>query len=438
MSSKTEPGPASASANESHATFFRQSGWLVVATVSSGVFMTATQVVASRWMEPAEYGVWFALLRVFLLMSIPSVGLQIIFAQQAAAAITDLQQQQLARTTRAAGQATFLIWLVMAAVAVAGHQHWVSLFKITNPFALWATVAIGLMSLWSPVVKGVLQGQQSFAGLGWVLILDGVGRFVAVTVILVLGGQAAGGMTGALIGQVVSLLLGAWFIRAALAGRGARIDWRPWLRHAVPLTLGIGSIQFMSNADVVYVQSVFPEGMPSLRYMPAAMIGLAMVTFTTPLAAVMFPKVVRGTALTQESNAARHAIGTTVLLGGASVLACTLWPKLPLQIIYFSKPIYWEAAPLVPWFVWCLLPLVLANVLLTNLLARERFAVVPWVMLVAIGYGVALATMRPWLLSLDAVTAFRAVVQTLGAFSLLLLAISAWFTRGGRRTPVAG
>ena len=151
----------------------------------------------------------------------------------------------------------------MAAGALAGQTHWVRLLKITNPVALWTTVVIGLASLWSPVVKGVLQGQQNFLGLGWVLILDGVARFSSVTVILLLGGQAAGGMSGAMIGQMTSLALGAWFIRSALTGRGESVQWRPWLRRAVPLTLGIGCIQFMSNADVVFVQSVFPGDIAS-------------------------------------------------------------------------------------------------------------------------------------------------------------------------------
>jgi len=65
---------------ESKTTFFRQSGWLVIATGSAGFFMMATQIAANSWMQPVEYSIWFALLRIFLLMSIPSVGLQIIFA----------------------------------------------------------------------------------------------------------------------------------------------------------------------------------------------------------------------------------------------------------------------------------------------------------------------------------------------------------------------
>ena len=83
-------------------------------------------------------------------------------------------------------------------------------------------VLIGLASLWLPMVKGVLQGLQNFLGLGWVLILDGVGRFGAILAILWLGGQAAGGMTGALIGQGVSLLIGAWLIRHLLRARSRR------------------------------------------------------------------------------------------------------------------------------------------------------------------------------------------------------------------------
>ena len=412
---------------ESKTAFFRQSGWLVVATVSGGVFMTATQVVANRWMTQEEYSIWFALLRVFLLMSIPSAGLQIVFAQQAAAAVTDEQNRLLAQTVRATLRATFLIWLAMAAVAFAAWNHWIALLKITNPAALGLTVVIGLGSLWSPVIKGVLQGVQNFLGLGWVMIIDGVGRFAAIAVILWLGGQAAGGMTGALAGQTVSLLLGAWLIRHLLFAPGERMEWRPWLRRVVPLTLGIGVVQFMSNADVVFVQSVFSAQQTPL-YMPAAMIGLALMTFTGPLTAVMFPKVVRSVALTRDTRALRHALGATALLGVAAALACTLLPKLPLRLIYFSKPNYWDAAPLVPWFAWCLLPLVLANVLVSNLLARERFAIVPWLILPAAGYAAALAALKPHLLATEQLQAFRSVIQTLGTFSLLLFGVAGLFT----------
>ena len=67
MSTKSATEPAPAAPAESHTTFFRQSGWLVVATVSSGVFMTATQVVAV---------VIFVVIE-FLLIIIPFVSLEL-------------------------------------------------------------------------------------------------------------------------------------------------------------------------------------------------------------------------------------------------------------------------------------------------------------------------------------------------------------------------
>jgi O-antigen/teichoic acid export membrane protein len=427
--------------SDSHTTFFRQSGWLVVATVSGGVFMMATQVVANRWMSPTEYGVWVTLLRVYLLMSIPTTGLQTVFAQQTAAAVTDRQHRELARTVRATLQATFVIWLGIALVAFAGQRQWMGQLKIANPAALWVTVLIGLASLWSPLVRGVLQGRQNFLGLGWVLILDGVGRFAAIVVILQLGGQAAGGMTGALIGQGASLLVGLGLIGRLLRERGEPVTWRPWLRRVVPLTLGVGSVLFLSNADVIFIQSVFAADKAQTAacgYMPAAIIGLALVTFTMPLAAVMFPKVVRSAALAQDTRALRLALGATALLGGLGALACTVLPWLPLRIIYFSRPEYWVAAPLVPWFAWSLLPLILANVLLGNLLARERFAVVPWSVLVAVGYGLALAALKPRLPALPELVAFRTVIQTLGVCSLCLLGVAAAFTWAERARVGAG
>ena len=218
-----------------------------------------------------------------------------------------------------------------------------------------------------------------------------------------------------------------------------RSNWRPWLRRAVPLTLGFGSIQFMSNADVIYVQSVFSKEQTPF-YAPAAMIGLALLTFSGPMSSVMFPKIVRSAALTQDTRALRLALGATALLCGVSALACTILPWLPVRIIYFSRPEYWSATPLVPWFAWALVPLILANVLLSNLLARERFAVVPWTLLIVLAYGATLLVLKPRLLQLDAMAAFRTVVQTLGCFSLLLFALTVLFTwrdkiQGARKRP---
>jgi O-antigen/teichoic acid export membrane protein len=157
------------------------------------------------------------------------------------------------------------------------------------------------------------------------------------------------------------------------------------------------------------------------------MIGRALVFFTQPLTLVMFPKLARSVAMGEKSNALGLALGTTLLAGVAAAIACTLFPWLPLLIVNGKS--FLVAAPLVTWFAWCMLPLTLANVLIYALLARGRFAVVPWLVLVAIGYGVALGVVGQHAGNLaDTQAGLRMMIQTLGVFSTLLLGVCAWFS----------
>jgi hypothetical protein len=136
------------------------------------------------------------------------------------------------------------------------------------------------------------------------------------------------------------------------------------------------------------------------------------------MTAVMFPKIVASAARAETTNVLGQALGATALLAGAAAVLCTLFPTLPLRVVY-DQSFLDVAGPLVPWFAWCLVPLTLANVLVNNLLARRTFRVVPWLVTIAAGYGAALALFA---------TSFLAVIQTLGVFSLLLFAVAAWFT----------
>jgi hypothetical protein len=98
-------------------------------------------------------------------------------------------------------------------------------------------------------------------------------------------------------------------------------------------------------------------------------------------------------------------------------------PELPLRIL--TNESFFKAAPLVPIFAWCMLPVTISAVLINDLLARERFGVVYWVATVAVLYWVTLQNRHE---------SFVQVIHTLGLFGLLMLAGSlgfAWRARDG-------
>jgi len=415
--------------------FFRQSGWMMIATTLGGFFMYAVHTPASR-MPESEYGVFTTLLQMMNLMLIPSLGLQTVFAQQAAAACSPQQERRLAYVVRGALALVSLLWLIMVVVVFLCRAQVLTKYQIINPLSLWLTVAVGLAMLWAPILQGVMQGRQNFLWLGWAQVLNGCARFSGVLLLVgLLASDSSGAMLASLVGYGLAVGVAAWQSRMVWLAPGEPIVWGEWLGRVIPLTLGLGASQFMVAADQLLVQSIFDRNVTGI-YGAAGTIGRALIVFTGPMMAVMFPKIVASAARSQRTNVLAQALGATALCGGAAALACTFFPELPLHIIYHNEK-YWAIAPLVPWFAWSMLPLTMANVLVGNLLARGRFQAVPWLVLVAIGYGAALHFRAPAIKHAEQFEAFTMVVRTLGVFSLLLLSVAAWFTWHQPSQPAA-
>jgi uncharacterized membrane protein len=104
-------------------------------------------------------------------------------------------------------------------------------------------------------------------------------------------------------------------------------------------------------------------------------------------------------------------------------------------VVFLKSSDKWAAAPLVPWLVWAMLAYALANVLVSNLIARSRWDVVPWVVLVAVAYVVAFRSLVPWLLQQSPTGAYQAVALLVGGANALLLVIAILLTRYSPRQP---
>ncbi|MGV3755464.1 MAG: lipopolysaccharide biosynthesis protein [Verrucomicrobiota bacterium] len=424
------------SAAESKASFFRQSGWMVIATVlMGGCMMLVHTVTAPPRLLAEQYEVFAAMLKLQLLIAIPAAALQTIFAQQAAAAITEETTRQLRSTVRTVAGGIFALWLVFALGVAAFSAPVMAAFKVTNPLTLHLTVGLALTQLWLSVIRGSLQGRQNFFGLGWTMILDGFVRISAlIAVVLVFRGQAAGAMSAAVLGQAIALGFGMYWAKELLVGPGTPFAGQKWLGELLPLMGGSGAVILLSAFDVPFVQATFEAGQTKL-YQAGQNIGFALFQFTAPLAMVMFPKIVQSAAKAEKSDALKLTLISTAVMGGLAAIASTLLPWLPLRVLYFKSPDMWQAAPLVAGFAWCMLLLTMANVVVGGLLARKRYAFIPWLMLLAAAYVFTMIQLRPWLPQLDSFEAYRMIVRTMTAFNAAALVLAVWFAWGRKDQP---
>lgn len=415
--------------------FFRQSAWMILATVASGMAMMLVHTLVSKRAGETAFAEFRALLSTFYVIAAASGGLWTLFAQQTSAAVTPDQRRAVAATARAVLAAIAGIWILLAGLVWLGQTWLTDLWKLSNPGSLWATWALGFATLYTAVTRGLVQGRQQFFELGWMAIFDGVGRLTAVWVALtIFAGLAAGAMTAAFLGTLLALSMGLWGARTLLWERGGRPDWGPWLRGFIPLAGSAAALQLFQQYDQIFWQALIPRAqletwkLGSL-YMPAQSIGFALIQFTGPLALVMMPRLARSAATGEKSNALRLGLLATASLSGTAALACTLFPALPLQVMFFNNPKNWAAAPLVPWFAWAMTLFALANVYLNDLFARRRFGVVGGVLVLSGVYILTLQALRPWLLGQVPMVAFRTGVQLIMVFTALLLATAAAFSR---------
>jgi O-antigen/teichoic acid export membrane protein len=406
-----------------HAAFFRQSGWLMIAAMSSGVLMWGVHLLSKK-IPASEYGTLITLFSIVSL--IPTIPFQMVFTHQTAAGLAKNQARQLTSMIRASWLGIFLFWLAaMLAVFIFRNQI-VANWHLANPLALWVTMAVILFSLWMPMFWGVMQGQQNFLWLGWANIFNGIFRLsAAVFIVFELGGQATGIMTAVFFGFLAATIVGIWQTRALWLGTAAPFNRRDFLREVVPLLLGFAATQFLFCADTSFVDSYFGAE-KTAPYGAAGTLSRALLWLVLPLAAVMFPKIVHSTAKAEKSNLLGLVLLGTAVLVGAGVLGLWILGPFVVRIVYPPEYVP-QTLAILPWYAGAMVPLALANVLVNDLMARAKFKIVPLMVLLAVAYGFTLPFM------LNKFHTMETALQTLGAFNLLLLVICAWFV-WGRKT----
>jgi O-antigen/teichoic acid export membrane protein len=363
-----------------------------------------------------DYAEFTSMQMAYAQLGIPFAGMQTAFAYLSAQAAATNDRQHLSGALRGLLKVMFSFWCVAALLCFCFRDRLVLSYSLTSPLIIWFTLGVASIMCAVQAVFGVLQGEQRFVHLSVATVVSSASQMVGLTTFLaVIKRTPAGGMAGLCLGALLTLGFTLFLTRKDWQHPPAPFDLLAFIRRFLPLTLGFGVTTFMFTEDVLIVQRYLNEG--ANGYSAAKVVGRSIFFLTGPLVWVMFPKIVSSVAKAEETKVLGQALGVTLLVCGGVALASSFLPALPLRILSGDK--YLDSAQMVPWFAWALLPMVLANLLITNLLARERFAVVPTLVTIAAVYGITLRWYHP---------SHQAVIVTLACFSSLLLLVSWIYT----------
>ncbi len=416
---KAETIPLTPSAHRS--SFFRQSGWLMIANIGGGAFMWAVHFL-NRFLPTGQYG-GFGVFLAFLML-LPNIPLQMVITQQTARGLATNTQRELSGIIRMFLLTAGVVWLLGSITVLYFQKDILAYLKMTgNPTGLWITLLIVLFALWLPMFWGMLQGQQNFMWLGWSMMTNGVGRVsVAAIAVIALHWGAAGMMTGVLLGYVIAVGFAGWQTRSLWLASPQSFDWRGLLRQVVPLLIAFVGFQILFTADTILVTHYFSQAQEDY-YVGAGTLSRALLWLVLPLASVMFPRLVHSAAKSEKSNLMGMVLLGTAVLSILGSLSLSFLGPFVAPLVYKNTAA--QVSSLLPWYSAAMVPLALSNVLLNQLLSRpdSKWMLAIFVLIAAIGY-------------LFAITQFHAslimVLKVMGIANVVLLAICAGFFRFGK------
>lgn len=378
------------------------------------------QMVMGWNLSKAEYGVLYSMLGLAAVVAMPMSAIQNTLAHFTGNLIKEGKTGQIRILVRQWTKHILLAGIPLLILFVVLRNPLASSLHLANS---WPLMLVGLtlfVSGFLLVFSGVLQGRQAFVLMGFPNLAFGLIRLgVGSIFIFILAPTAIYGLAANVMGMLGGAMLAYLFYHRSLPqseqpdSLPERSDRYFWASLAALLSFSI-----LMNMDVVLVKLFFKDPEDYGNYVRASAIARTLVFLIQPIAGVMFPKVVSRGDFTNEQKFTFFrslALSGLIIIGG--VLLCTLFPQIPLLILYRDHAPTTDMIALVRMVCWAMAPLGLAFMLMNFELAQHRLTCVLPLILCAAAFigGVALFHDSLW----QVVTVFL----TVATITLVVLAV---------------
>lgn len=319
------------------------------------------QAIATRHLDPAEYGVFYSLVSMASLVALPVSVLAPVVARYSAefCALHD------------DAHIKGLIGLIVPAFAVCGVLYVFLGIVLAVPvadffhFAFWQVPLVALMAaitVLSTAMRAIGQGIQAYGAFAWSTGGEGVAKVVALGIAVFAGMKLAGTIGAFVIGLCVGAILIATPLIAryrAVAPVPIHLDWpRIWasIAGAASLTIATTVIGF---ADVLVVKHFFSAHEAGL-YAVASLAGKILLYFVGFVPAVLIPQATHRHARGERTRSVLWL--AVVFIGVVSVVGVAAYAAFGSLLLHIlSGGAYEGALPLLPIYAAAMAALALTN-----------------------------------------------------------------------------
>ncbi len=282
----------------------RQGLVLVIGTTLAYGFDYLFNLVTGRLLDQSEFGVFVALTGVGQVLVVASRVIQTV--------VTRYIAQFKAKSDNAERAASFfrgmfrISWgwgIVAMGIIFLMSKPLADFLQIDDVRPIWALALATLLMVVRPVVGGALQGEQQFAALGGVQIVQATFRLGFGVALMTVGLGAFGAMSALPASSVIALIYGLFVLDKSFwqtEGPHHGVSLPGLFRFSAHSAVGLIGYAILVNMDAILVKRFF-DSVSAGDYGAAITLGKVIQFFPLAIIMILFPKAAQRKAAKRSS-----------------------------------------------------------------------------------------------------------------------------------------
>ena len=298
---------------------------MVASMIAAGGLDYSVSVVAGRWLEPVDFGVFVSVTAMLQVLILLSLAIRIVVAVHTAELATE--------DDRRVGAFVHCVWrwswqwgLMGTAAAALASPFLAPMLQLSDAWPLLAGSLMVLPLFTKEALFGALQGIQAFTILGLAQLVPAFLRLVFSICLILAGGRAVGAILAQPLAHAVGAVLILWWLRSHLRESGQAFNSAVSWHSSLAIVVGLALFALMTNLDALFVK-IFYSPEAAGDYGPVVTLARISLFLPWAIGLVLLPKVA------QRKATGRDARPILVL-----ALAAVLAPGLAITTLYFLFP----------------------------------------------------------------------------------------------------
>ena len=316
--------------------------------IVSNLLAYAFHFIAGRMLGPEDYGVFGALMALFLLVALPVGSIGIAITKFTSKYFVEKRFGQIAWLRKKIQHDVLIFSVIMLSLIILFSGNLAKFLNIASNTSVITVGIILVSALVLPINRGLLQGMKKFQIYSWNTIIESFSRLILLIGLLYMGFGVNGAIMAYGLAYFIAFILIFPFIKETKVAieTSEQMPLKPIYKYMFLVLMVNLILQSIINVPSLFVKHYYSSEFTG--YWTAALnIARISLFITAAIAVVMFPEIAGEKENKTKRRIFTKAASLVILISVGMAVVFVVIPKFLIQTLYGNDFI--GAAPILKW-----------------------------------------------------------------------------------------